>query len=213
MHRISDNRMAGAPQKNLHVFANLCGDEAMHNVILATTMWDSVREDLGIRRETELKQEYWKTMLEKESTVVRFYGTFQSAWSIVDVILQSTHISPLPLLLQEEMVDFHKRLCETKAGITLYEELRNLLSLHNDAVRKLQEEARKQNNPLLVKELDAQSEEIQEKIRQTLDQIQEMRIPLGRRIRSLFSFLGSGKVFPYYNCLLASLLNFTTTET
>ena len=194
MHRISDNRMAGAPQKNLHVFANLCGDEAMHNVILATTMWNRVKEHVGARREKELKEEYWKTMLEKDSMVVRFNGTFQSAWSIVDEILRSTNRSPLPLLLQEEMVDFHKRLSETKAGITLFEELKNLLSLHNDAIRKLKEEARVQGNPHVVKELDAQSEMIQEKIRQTLDQIQEMRIPLGRRIRSLLMFRGLGKV-------------------
>lgn len=186
MHRISDNRMAGAPQKNLHVFANLCGDEAMHKVILATTMWNKVKEDTGARREMELKEEYWKAMLEKNSTAVRFYGTSQSAWNIVDEIIRSPNRSPL--LLQEELVDFHKRLSETKAGITLYEELRNLVSLHNDAVRKLQEEARIQNNPLLVQELDAQSEAVQEQIRKTLDQIQEMRIPLGRRIRSLFMF-------------------------
>jgi hypothetical protein len=200
MHRISDNRMSGAPKKNLHVFEDLCGDEAMDRVILATTMWKNVKEDTGTRREMELKEVYWKTMLEKHSTVVRFYGTYQSAWNIVDEILRSTKTeSPIPLLLQQEMVDAHKRLSETKAGITLYEELRDLLSLHNDAVQKLKEEARMQNNPLLVKELDAQSEAIQEKIRQTLDQIQEMRIPLGRRILSRFVFRRPSRVCSYEN--------------
>jgi uncharacterized membrane-anchored protein YjiN (DUF445 family) len=206
MHRISDNRMAGAPKKNLHVFEDLCGDEAMRKVILATTMWKNVKEDTGLRREMELKEVYWKTMLEKNSTIVRFYGTYQSAWSIVDEILRSTNTeSPIPLLLQQEMVDAHKRLSETKAGITLYEELRELISLQDDAIQKLKEKAVKQNNPLLVQELDAQSKAIQEKIRQTLDQIdQEMRIPLGKRILSHLGFRGTGRVCSHENFLLVS---------
>jgi hypothetical protein len=85
----------GNPQKNLQMLANLCGDEAMRNVILATTMWNRVREDVGARRETKLKEEYWKPMLEKNSSVVRFYGTSQSAWEIVDEILRSPSSSSL----------------------------------------------------------------------------------------------------------------------
>lgn len=186
MHRISDNRMAGAPHKNLHVFTKLCGDDAIQNVILATTMWGRVRTEIGEKRETELRRDYWKTMLEKGSQTTRFEGTAPSAWKIVDIIV--TGPEPISVLLQKEMVDLKKRLSETQAGITLYHELQSLLSLHTEAIRQLREQAVRQNNPTLVEELNKQQEEIEEKIRLTLDQIQEMRIPLGRRIRLLFSF-------------------------
>ncbi|KAF9469798.1 P-loop containing nucleoside triphosphate hydrolase protein [Collybia nuda] len=186
MHRISDNRMAGAPHKNLHVFTKLCGDDAIRNVILATTMWSRVKKEIGEKREAELQQEYWKKMLDKGSQTTRFEGTALSAWKIVNIIVAGQR--PTSVLLQEEMVDLEKRLSETQAGITLYHELRGLLSLHTDAIRQLREQAVRQNNPTLVEELNKQQEEIEEKIRLTLDQIQEMRIPLSRRIRLIFSF-------------------------
>lgn len=192
MHRISDNRMAGAPHKNLHVFKNLCGDDAISNVILATTMWSRVRPDIGEKREAELHKDYWMPMLKKGSRPTRFEGTVRSAWNIVDMIV--TGPEPTSVLIQEEMVDLKKRLSETQAGITLYHELQSLLSLHTEAIQQLREQAIRQNNPTLVKELNKQQEAIEEKIRLTLDQIQEMRIPLGRRVRLIFSFRSLRKV-------------------
>ncbi|KAI6102828.1 hypothetical protein F5141DRAFT_1132860 [Pisolithus sp. B1] len=41
-HRISDNRMAGTPLKNLRFFERLCGENATSKVTLVTTMWDEV---------------------------------------------------------------------------------------------------------------------------------------------------------------------------
>ena len=40
LHRITDNRMAGTPLKNLQVFQKLCGRDALGKVYLTTTMWD-----------------------------------------------------------------------------------------------------------------------------------------------------------------------------
>ena len=50
-HRISDNRMAGTLLKNLRMFEELCGKDALKNVIL-TTMWDEVDEETGLARES-----------------------------------------------------------------------------------------------------------------------------------------------------------------
>lgn len=187
LHRITDNRMAGTPLKNLRMFANLCGDDAIGNVILASTMWRQGKEAIEERREAELKSKYWKGMIDQGSEVVRFHRTFDSAWTIVDIIdrKRDTRHS---LLLQEEMVNLSMQLSETQVGKQLYNTLQKLLAEQQEAVRRLRDEASTQNNPQLVEDLNAQYNEIQENLRSTFNQIKEIKIPLGRRIAAFFRF-------------------------
>ena len=44
--------MVGTPLKNLRMFEELCGKDALKNVILTTTMWDEVDEETGLARES-----------------------------------------------------------------------------------------------------------------------------------------------------------------
>jgi hypothetical protein len=192
MHKISDNRMAGTPLKNLHMFANLCGDDAVRNVILTTTMWSRVKADVGSQREKELRGKYWKTMLDLGSGTHRFLNTHESAWSIINVFLQKVQNDTL--LLQEEMVDLGMHLSETHAGKALYSELQKLLADQKDIVRSLQKDAEDQQNEDLARELREEYERIQDQLRRTFDQIQETNIPLGRRILLNFSFKRSRAV-------------------
>jgi DNA-binding ferritin-like protein len=184
--------MAGTPLKNLRMFANLCGDDATKNVILATTMWELVQGDEGERRLDQLKAKYWRGMLEKGSTVARFESqTYESAWKVVDIIAER-HSSPQsqgrPLLIQEEMVDLEKQLSETQAGITLYGTLQRLLAEQQETIRQLRDEAQLQNNPQLVEDLNAQYEAIRENLRKTFVQVQEMKISFGRRFLTFFKW-------------------------
>jgi len=89
LHRISDNRMGATPLKNLATFRELCG-EGLEKVVLATTMWPEVEGDeqeICVAREEELKNNYWKGMIEKGSTTRRFENTQASAWRIIDCII------------------------------------------------------------------------------------------------------------------------------
>jgi hypothetical protein len=181
--------MAGSPLKNLKMFGKLCGDDAIRNVILATTMWrpdGKDPENKQPRREKELRDKYWKGMLDSGSTMTRFLRTYNSAWTIVDLV--SLINPPDSLLLQEEMVDLKKGINETQAAITLYDTLQRELANQRDAVKKLRKEAETQDNAELVRELTLQCEEIERTLRATFAQIQELKIPIGRRILSLFSF-------------------------
>lgn len=60
-HRITDIRMQGSAKKNLLMFRQLCGQDALNKVVLVTTMWDKVSNDEGVKRETELPDtpEFW----------------------------------------------------------------------------------------------------------------------------------------------------------
>ena len=98
------------------MFHNLCGVEALKNVVLVTTMWDQVDEDVGNNRENELTTKYWKTMVELGCHTSRFHNTAESALDIVSQF-QDTRCT---VLLQKELVDFHLELAETCAGRTLF---------------------------------------------------------------------------------------------
>ena len=76
LHRISDLRMQGSAKNNLFMFKKLCGQKALKNVILATTMWDRISEAEGEARENELitTPDFWGWMVSQGSKVYRHTG-------------------------------------------------------------------------------------------------------------------------------------------
>jgi len=179
--------MTGSVLKNLEMFATLCGQEAMPNVIIATTMWSEVQKAKGERREQELKRDFWKDMVADGCRTERFEDTYESAWRIIGSLRERARA---PVLLSHEIVDNHLRLNETEAGIALNKELEKLIKDRKDAARKLRERARNQNDELVVQELNKQQVEIEEKIRRTSDQLRELKIPFTRRVRLFFKSRG-----------------------
>lgn len=182
--------MSGSPLKNLHMFAKLCGDGAIKNVVLATTMWSKVNSETGSRRESELEKTYWRGMLDLGSRMMRFEDSFEAAWHMIDEIVtpEADSDQDHALLLQEELVDLGRRLSETEAGKTLYTRLQQVLAEQKETIRKLREEAEAEQNTQLAKELTAQYQVAQETLQSTFEQLATMKIPLGRRLLMPFSF-------------------------
>ena len=181
LHGISQTRMQGTSRRNLAVFSRLCGDSALDKVILATTMWDVVREKEGAERELDLRGMFWKKMISQGSTMFRFTGTYESAWEIVHHILQPRSLS-LTLLIQRELIDLQKLLPETEAGRCLREALEQILEKQKEVARGLKDDQNLQQD----EELRREYEDNQKKIRSTLAQIKNLKIPLSRRITRLF---------------------------
>ncbi|KAM0422014.1 hypothetical protein ACHAPD_000457 [Fusarium lateritium] len=123
LHRISDVRMQGSAKKNLVTFKELCGEDALKKVVLASTMWDMVPVEKATKREQELKDtpEFWGWMLSKGSSVHRYNNTAESAREII--LSLTGHNAPIATDLQKQMVDEGKRLDETSAGQGLKNEL------------------------------------------------------------------------------------------
>ena len=184
LHRITDSRMAGTPHRSFRTFGELCGDQAVKNVVLVTTMWDKVQRDTGVRRENELFENYWKTMINYGASTARFSNSADSAWKIIDPILKQRESEVL--LLQEELVDLKRAVSETQAGKTLYSDLQRLLAEQRDTVRSLAEQAREQSNPQLAQRLEVELKRIQKDFDKTFNEIKRLKIPLGRRLLLLF---------------------------
>jgi len=123
----------------------ICGSGGLQNVILVTTMWDSVDEQTGYQREKELQTNFWKSMFRSGSKMARFDSTFECAWRILD---QFTGVRR-PLQLQVEMVDERKPLVRTAAGIVLFQWLEQLVTKIRAAIialRRLLRNAPKGSN-------------------------------------------------------------------
>ncbi len=120
-HNISDSRMRGAPLRNLDMFQNLCGKDAFKNVVLLTTFWDRVLDDVGADRENQLRAKFWQPLIVHGSRVDQFNPpTHERAWDIIDRFPPNT-ISRPPLTIQREMVDQKKKLHET----SVFKKLKN----------------------------------------------------------------------------------------
>jgi predicted GTPase/exonuclease VII small subunit len=198
LHRITDNRMAGSPHRNLRMFGELCGDQAVKKVVLVTTMWDKAyslapgkqkdqdrEQEKLVSREKDLFERYWKTMIDHGASTARFTNSSHSAWNIIEVIL--SHQEAEVLLLQEEIVDLKRALNETQAGKTLYSDLQKLLAEQRDTVRSLAQQARVESNPQLARQLEAELKRIQKDFDKTFGEIKNLKITMGKRIM-LFLF-------------------------
>ncbi|KAJ3513210.1 hypothetical protein NLJ89_g3074 [Agrocybe chaxingu] len=187
VHRITDNRMGGTPHRNLRMFGELCGENAAGRVALVTTMWDKLKEmKVGEARENELRANYWKMMIERDATTHRFRNSREDAFNIVMHLLRKQSDAEA-VLLQQELVDFHRRLNETQAGRTLYSDLQNLLSRQKETLSALADQARTKDNPKLVAELESEKERITKEFEKTFTQVQELKISFGRRIWLFFA--------------------------
>lgn len=138
LHRITDNRWGGSAVRSLDIFKKLVGEDALSNVVLATTMWGNVvdLEDAN-RRDSELREEYWGAMRRKGSATTRFDGSTASAQGIVSQLLGK---KPVVLKVQRELVDQRMSLNQTAAGAFL-----------EPTVHEQEEDYRKR-----LKELDAE---------------------------------------------------------
>ncbi|KZP32134.1 hypothetical protein FIBSPDRAFT_1037208 [Athelia psychrophila] len=183
LHRISDNRMAGSPLKNLQMFASMCGQEAMPRVVLATTMWGETTTATGERREKELKGTFWTDMIAQGCTVQRFGDSYPSAWQLVGKLptVQEN------VILSREIFDDKKKLNETAAGVKLTEELNRLISDQKEAARRLEEQVNSQHDPVLVAELQQRKVDIELKIGGVTTQLQQLKVPFGRKIMNFIT--------------------------
>ncbi|SPJ82037.1 uncharacterized protein FTOL_09442 [Fusarium torulosum] len=139
LHRISDVRMQGSARRNLVTFRELCGEDALKRVILASTMWDTTREEVAVMREQELKEtdHFWGWMLSQGSSCHRYNNTAESARQIV---LSLTGRGPQFVTdLQTQMVDKGLSLDETTAGRNLNTALQKEIKRLTQSQRALEE--------------------------------------------------------------------------
>ncbi|KAF8983218.1 P-loop containing nucleoside triphosphate hydrolase protein [Cyathus striatus] len=132
LHEITQSRMLGTTLKNFKMFRKLCGEDALSSVILGTTKWSKVDNATGNDRVQQLKDNYWKGMIQNGSKVFKFDDTTKSAWEMVDHLLRKSRLNGDILQLQQELVDLDKILPDTDAGKELRYSLEEFLKTQKD---------------------------------------------------------------------------------
>ncbi|KAF8811580.1 hypothetical protein BYT27DRAFT_7252672 [Phlegmacium glaucopus] len=184
-HRISDNRMAGTPLKNLRMFEELCGKNAFENVILATTMWDEIDETTGVARERELKSKYWKAMLDRNSRTSRFLRTRESAFTLIDPLIDAAN-KRSSVLLQQEMVDMRKKLPATSAGQELFSKMELLVRQREELLNRIRNEMKRADGDKVVLEpLQEEHEKLKLNLESTVNEMRRLKLPLGQRLAKM----------------------------
>ena len=141
LHRISDNRMTNVSVTNLRMLKELCGKDSLANVVFVTTMWGKERREVAERREKQLRETFWASMIRLNAQVARFGDTYADGWSIIDKLNSRT---PRPLKVQMEMVDEGKALPDTAAGAEVEKEMKKLIVAHEAKIKELMEKAKQE---------------------------------------------------------------------
>jgi hypothetical protein len=183
--------MAGSPLKNLQMFKQLCGKNALPNIILTTTMWDDVEPELGARRELDLVNTSWKDMIRFGSKTLRFTNTHDSAWNIIDDALSPIH-KARALRLQKELVDMEQDLPETSAGRELCSELEKLMKKQQETLQKIRDEMRRNDRrPIVLQSLKTDYDNQQSQLTKTMKELNQLQVPLGARLRRFLNTTSS----------------------
>ncbi|KIK51369.1 hypothetical protein GYMLUDRAFT_50604 [Collybiopsis luxurians FD-317 M1] len=161
-HRISDVRMGGTSKRNFTMFQKLCGIDAVKNVAIVTTRWDKEKESIAVARYNELSTnpQFFQPILEKGGKIFRHDRGVQSAQNILRHIISQT---PIPLLIQHEIVNDHKHLVETAAGAELHREIMEQVEEHRKELAEIIEEM-EQSGDSDLEDLERECQELRERM-------------------------------------------------
>ncbi|KAF9443674.1 kinase-like protein [Macrolepiota fuliginosa MF-IS2] len=117
-HPITNTSMAGPPIMNLQLFKALCGDAAMNQVFIVSTMWQGVGPETGSTREHKLSSGFWVSLIRNGAKFGRLER--DSPTEARRIIAQMRGGRPVLLLIQEELSERRKSIRDTAAGEKVY---------------------------------------------------------------------------------------------
>ena len=193
--------MAGTPLRNLSMFEELCGKNTLQKVILTTTMWDEVDQETGKMREGELRSTYWRPMLQRNSTTSRFRRTRESAFTVIDPLIDTANIR-ISVLLQQELADMRKKLSSTSrgAGQELLSTMELLLRQREDLLRRIRNEVKRGvGDEMILKPLQDEYRMLKINMESTINKMRRLKIPLGKRLVNMTDkFFSSNVTFKLF---------------
>lgn len=174
LHGLDRPRMSYSSRLSLRTFRALCGDDALHRVILGTTFWDVAPH--AEAREQELCASHWKGLIDKGASTARIYLDRNSGLRQLERLadLATTRPGGMHLLSQQEISEGGVDLRDTQVF------RQSLRGLQGSSARQKQEAQfesdRERERLMRERALDAQ----------TKNHARETR-PLKRQLKALTS--------------------------
>ena len=164
------------------MFKKLCGESSLASVVLATTMWSEVNPEAGNRRELQLqtstapKPDFWKSMIDLGSRVLRQDREKESAEEIINYLIENKR--PVKLDIVEEMMVKQKTLDETAAGREVQDEIERQRLIYERKMETIREEmitAANERDRERQKELREEKEKYEKKRAQDIVDLQNLQ--------------------------------------
>ena len=176
--------MSGTELKNLRVFEKLCGED-FSRIVLVTTMWDEVEREMGELRETQLKYEHWKTLIDRGSSIRQFYCNQKSAFDILAPFIDEAN-QRSTLRLQTEMNDLGLKLEQTGAARALCSKFEDLVARHQKITQMIRNEMTDPTlDPEQLEVLMKDYKKVSMQLKRANEDLNELKISVGERIESL----------------------------
>ena len=170
---VTGNRVQGSEKRRTRLFEKICGPNAFGHVIIATTMWSELRDELeGQSRVQQRKNapDFWGQMINHGAQVVKHDNTASCAISIIRSLISRSTVT---LQMQGELENSNGRLSATSAGQQLHSDLsdtsRKVLAQLEEVQAQLQ--SANQENVSLREKLY----ELQEKLEDLTSQQQKLQ--------------------------------------
>ena len=139
---ITGNRVKGSEKRRLRLFEKILGEAAFSHVVIATTMWSELNNNVdGESRVTERMSDYWGDLLRGGAMVAEHDNTREGAIGIIELLVGKGTVT---LRMQEELEESDGRVMGTAAGQQLVYDLgddrKKLLAMIERLRRQLQGE-------------------------------------------------------------------------
>jgi len=143
LHRITEDRMRGSTMRSMRMFRQLCGESFYGNLLLGTTCWSLITEEVGSQREKELMtdQNFWKGFVSKGAQFARIPD---NGYEAKELVYDLARLEPASLQIQQEMVDSHVDFGALSATQTLETSMSDAVAEHEEKKRQLALEHQKQ---------------------------------------------------------------------
>lgn len=168
------------------MFRKLCGPQAFRNVVLATTMWERVSEDEGIRREKELETtaDFWGWMKDQGSSIHRHSNDRTSALRLIEHFVQKPpDEAKVVLELQRQMVDEEMDLNRTDAGQEVDGGLAEERRKQEQNIRELREqleEARESHDQVMAEAMEEEKARVEKQMQLLVQQQEDLKVSVER---------------------------------
>lgn len=112
LHSLRNPRMTFSSNASLRLFRNLCGDE-FENVVLGTTFWDIVGEEVGCQRESEMRRSFWGPLLRRGANIARITRDRDVCLELIEDM--AARNGKMILKVQKDIVLDGRDMCQTSA--------------------------------------------------------------------------------------------------
>ena len=144
--------------------------------------------------------------MERNSTTSRFLRTRESAFDIIEPLIDAAN-KRSSVLLQDELVDMRKSLPATAAGQELFSAMGQLVSQRENLLRRIGHEMRHSDgDKMALESLQEEHQRLRNTLEATVIEMRRMRLPLGKRLLIMLDKFFSS-TFEYFRFLVTKRLS------